>query len=132
VNGDLCIVNETEGPSEEHQKKTIKNMFNLFASREKAFENLSGRDFKEAQLKSESVLLDVRTAGEFASGTIKGAKNIDMMSPLFKEAVSTLDKNKEYFVFCRSGNRSAQACSIMARQGFKVRNLDGGIGQYPA
>ena len=106
-------------------------MFNLFATREKAFENLNGRAFKDAQSKSDSVLLDVRTAGEFASGTIAGAKNIDMMSPLFFETINRLDKNKEYFVFCRSGNRSAQACSMMARQGFKVRNLDGGIGEYP-
>jgi rhodanese-related sulfurtransferase len=106
-------------------------MFNLFATREKAFENLSGRDFKEALMKSGGILVDVRTAGEFASGTIKGARNIDMMSPLFSDSISKLDKNKEYFLFCRSGSRSAQACGTMARQGFKVRNLNGGIGQYP-
>jgi rhodanese-related sulfurtransferase len=106
-------------------------MFNVFATREKAFENLSGRAFKDAQLKSDGVLVDVRTAGEFASGTITGATNIDLMSPLFLETISKLDKNKEYFVFCRSGNRSAHVCSILARQGFKARNLDGGIGEYP-
>jgi rhodanese-related sulfurtransferase len=106
-------------------------MLNLFATREKAFENLDGKGFKAALLKTGGILLDVRTAGEFASGTIKGAKNIDMMSPLFSESISKLDKNKEYFLFCRSGNRSAQACSTLARQGFKVTNLDGGIGEYP-
>lgn len=106
-------------------------MFNLFATREKAFENLSGRAFKDALVKSNGILLDVRTAGEFASGTIKGAKNIDIMSPLFSESVGKLDKNKDYFLFCRSGSRSAQACSMMARQGFRVTNLAGGIGAYP-
>lgn len=106
-------------------------MFNLFATREKAFENLKGRSFKEALRNSGGILLDVRTAGEFAGGTIKGAKNIDMMSRSFEESVGKLDKNKEYFLFCRSGNRSAQACAIMAKQGFKVTNLDGGIGEFP-
>lgn len=107
-------------------------MINLFATREKAFENLNGKDFKAALLKTGGTLIDVRTSGEFDSGTINGARNIDMMSPLFSEVISKLDKNKEYFLFCRSGNRSAQACSTMARQGFKVTNLDGGIGAYPS
>lgn len=106
-------------------------MFDLFATHKKAFENLHGKAFRDAQLKTNSVLLDVRTPGEYASGTLKGARNIDIMSPTFQETIGKLDRNKEYFVFCRSGNRSAQACAIMARQGFKVSNLDGGIGQYP-
>ncbi len=46
-------------------------MFNLFSTRENAFENLNGKEFRDAQLKSDSVLIDVRTAGEFASGTIR-------------------------------------------------------------
>lgn len=107
-------------------------MFDLFSTRIKAFESLSGKAFRDAQLKTDSVLLDVRTAGEYAASSIKGARNIDFMSPHFSESVSKLDKTKEYFVFCRSGNRSAQACSLMARQGFKVTNLESGIGDYPA
>jgi rhodanese-related sulfurtransferase len=104
-------------------------MFNLFAKT--AFQNLNGKEFREACLKTGSILLDVRTPGEFASGTIKGAKNIDILSPGFANSISKLDKNKEYLVFCRSGSRSAQACSIMSRQGFKVSNLRGGISEYP-
>jgi rhodanese-related sulfurtransferase len=106
-------------------------MLNLFSTREKAFKDLNGREFKDAQVKSGAVLIDVRTAGEYASGTIEGARNIDIMSPHFSDAIGNLDKSKEYFIFCRSGNRSSQACSIMARQGFKVCNLEGGIGEYP-
>lgn len=107
-------------------------MFNLFSSDTKAYKNLNGPEFKE-QFKNtdKAVLLDVRTPGEFSSGTIKGAKNLDMMSPSFKEAINKLNKDKEYFLFCRSGNRSGQACNIMAKEGFKVYNLNGGVEEWP-
>ncbi len=107
-------------------------MFNLFSSDTKAYKNLNGREFKEQfQNVKKAVLLDVRTPGEFASGTIKGAKNIDIMSASFKESVSKLDKEKEYFLFCRSGNRSGQACNIMSKEGFKVYNLKGSVEDWP-
>lgn len=107
-------------------------MFNLFASKTKAYKNLNGKEFKEEfKASNKPVLIDVRTPGEFASGTIAGSKTIDMMSPLFKDAIGKLDKDKDYYVFCRSGNRSAQACNIMAKEGFKVANLKGGIGEWP-
>lgn len=107
-------------------------MFNLFSSDTKAYKNLNGREFKEQfQNVKKAVLLDVRTPGEFASGTIKGAKNMDMMSPSFKSAISKLDKDKEYFLFCRSGNRSGQACNMMSKEGFKVYNLKSGVDDWP-
>jgi rhodanese-related sulfurtransferase len=46
-------------------------------------------------------------------------------------SLGKLDKDKEYFVFCRSGNRSGSACKLMADQGFKVYNLAGGVGAWP-
>ncbi|WP_276371323.1 rhodanese-like domain-containing protein [Chryseolinea sp. H1M3-3] len=107
-------------------------MFNLFSSPAKDYSSLSGREFKEKFLNTKKpVLIDVRTASEYSSGTIKGSKNIDIMSPRFKDAISKLDKTVEYFIFCRSGGRSAQACSIMAKEGFKVNNLKGGVGEWP-
>ncbi len=76
-------------------------------------------------------LVDVRTPGEFASGHPKGAVNI----PLDKIAVS-LDKfkgKKDIIVFCRSGNRSSQARSILQSKGIS-NVIDGGtwenIAQY--
>lgn len=107
-------------------------MFNLFSTQTKAYKNLSGKEFKDVfQKTGNAVLLDVRTSGEFSGGTIKGAKNLDIMSPRFRDAIGKLEKNKEYFVFCRSGSRSAQACSIMASEGLKAYNLAGGIGAWP-
>lgn len=107
-------------------------MFNLFSIGTKAYENLSGREFKEKfTATKDAVLVDVRTAGEFGSGNIKGARNIDFMSASFKDQFLKLDKSKEYFLYCRSGNRSGQACNILAKEGYKVYNLDGGIGAWP-
>ena len=107
-------------------------MFNLFSSETKAYKSLGGQEFKQQYSKSrQSVLIDVRTVGEFASGSITAAKNIDMMSPDFKKQISALDKSKDYFLFCRSGHRSGQACSIMAEHGFQVYNLNGGVSAWP-
>ncbi|GGG15525.1 rhodanese-like domain-containing protein [Pontibacter amylolyticus] len=107
-------------------------MFNIFKSAPKNYEDLDGKTFKtKFQNASKAELLDVRTAGEFASGTIKGARNLDVTSGQFQNALGSLDKDKEYFVFCRSGNRSGSACDLMSAQGFKCYNLAGGIGAWP-
>ena len=68
-------------------------------------------------------LVDVRTPGEFASGSVAGAVNI----PLDRIASRRNEfKNKKtIIVFCRSGNRSSQAKSILERNGFS-NVLDGG------
>ena len=78
---------------------------------------------------SESVILDVRTAEEFESGYIKGALNMDIREGSdFVASIETLDKSKSYFVYCRSGARSWQACQLMSQLGFSaVYNLDGGV-----
>lgn len=78
---------------------------------------------------SESVILDVRTAEEFESGYIKGALNMDIRGGAdFVASIETLDKSKPYFVYCRSGARSGQACQLMSQMGFSaVYNLDGGV-----
>jgi Rhodanese-related sulfurtransferase len=107
-------------------------MFNLFSFGTKAYEDLRGQEFQQKFTSTKgAVLVDVRTAGEFSSGSIKGAKNIDFMSASFVEQFSKLDKSKEYFLFCRSGNRSGQACSILSKEGYKVYNLSGGVGAWP-
>ena len=73
--------------------------------------------------------MDVRTEEEIESGYIPNAKNIDLrMGPGFIEQINTLDKNKPYYVYCRSGARSAQAVQLMRDLGFnETYNLLGGI-----
>ena len=76
----------------------------------------------------DKTLLDVRTAGEVASGVIEGAMNIDYNSDNFEAEVEKLDKENPVFIYCKSGGRSGSAMEILKQKGFKtVYNLDGGI-----
>lgn len=79
-------------------------------------------------IKSDSVILvDVRTADEYNAGHIDGARNIDVLKDDFNNiATTSLPKNKEIAVYCRSGKRSMKAANILAKDGFKVINLKGG------
>lgn len=73
---------------------------------------------------SDIIVIDVRTREEYLEGNIPNTLNIDFMSPDFKNEILKLDKNKEYIVFCKSGNRSTQASDIMSEFGFmKLHNL---------
>jgi phage shock protein E len=70
-------------------------------------------------------LIDVRTPAEVAEGALVGAVNLDLQGPDFVGAVSELPRDEAYFVYCRSGNRSAQAIEIMRELGF-TDLVDGG------
>ncbi|WP_157146981.1 rhodanese-like domain-containing protein [Brachyspira pilosicoli] len=71
------------------------------------------------------VILDVRTREEYLAGNIPNAVNIDVLSQDFKSKIDMLDKNKEYLIYCRSGNRSSIASSIMSTNGFiNIYNLE--------
>ncbi|MBQ4916198.1 rhodanese-like domain-containing protein [Maribacter sp. MMG018] len=76
-----------------------------------------------------SFILDVRTEEEIEEGYIPGSKNIDIYKGQeFIEELEKLDKSKNYYVYCRSGNRSGQACAIMNSIGFEnTYNLQGGF-----
>jgi rhodanese-related sulfurtransferase len=70
-----------------------------------------------AEIASRAVI-DVRTPAELAGGMIAGATNMDFEAPDFRDRVATLDRNGKYLVYCRTGNRSAQAAAVMAELGF--------------
>jgi phage shock protein E len=61
-------------------------------------------------------LVDVRTAGEYASGHVKGSVNIPLDSVTHQ--LAKFKNKKNIIVFCRSGNRSGQAKSILEQHGF--------------
>jgi len=76
-----------------------------------------------------AVILDVRTDAEVADGIIPNAMHIDIHKGQgFIDELEALDKTKNYYVYCRSGNRSGQACAIMENLGFNnAYNLLGGM-----
>lgn len=80
------------------------------------------------ELGTDTVIVDVRTPGEYATGHLEGAVNIDLQSPSFGDAVAGLDSDADYVVYCQSGNRSAQAASVMASADLTVHDA-GGIDQ---
>ena len=116
--------------------KNINKFFilSIFIISTLLFVSCSNRGYKDINLKNaiktinnstNLIMLDVRTAEEYSTGNIPNSINIDVLSPDFKSKIELLDKNKEYLVYCRSGNRSAIASSIMATNGFiKIYNLN--------
>lgn len=87
-----------------------------------------------SQLKGDSnaKVLDVRTQEEVDEGMIPNALHIDIYKGQgFIDEVQKLDKSKTYFVYCRSGNRSGQACILMNEMGFETtHNLLGGFSKW--
>src|SRR5690606_31529405 len=79
-----------------------------------------------------AVILDVRTQEEVAFGVIPKAIHIDIYKGQgFIDTVETLNKTKNYYVYCKAGARSAQACNIMNHLGFKnTYNLMGGFSEW--
>lgn len=76
-----------------------------------------------------AVILDVRTEEEVEDGFIPNMLNLDIRQGQgFLDEVQKLDKSKNYYVYCRSGARSAQACTLMNQMGFGTTyNLIGGF-----
>ena len=73
-------------------------------------------------------LIDVREADEFASGHLPGAINLPLSD--FLERYEELDKDKPYYIICRSGARSAQACAFLEEEGYDVTNVAGGTSAW--
>jgi phage shock protein E len=74
-----------------------------------------------------TVIIDVRTPQEFAEGHLVGAINIDVQAPDFRDLVMALDTDGEYFIYCRSGNRSGQAITQMFQMGFTDMTNGGSV-----
>lgn len=92
--------------------------------------NLDNKEWKQGfESSPNSEIIDVRTPSEFAEGYIPNAKLINIQNPSeFTSSVEQLDKDKSYYIYCRSGRRSEMACQVMENMGFKdVNNLATGI-----
>ena len=84
----------------------------------------SAYDTIQKELDAGALLIDVRTQEEFDTGHIKKA----MLFPLQdieQGKLPTEDKTTKLYVYCRSGNRSAQATRIFEKAGYVVTDLGG-------
>ena len=82
----------------------------------KAFERYIERD--------DVVLVDVRTAEEFAAGHIEGVDhNVDVRSATFFQDYRSLPKDKRIALYCKGGGRSKQVAGVLAGNGYKVAEL---------
>ncbi|WP_323789439.1 rhodanese-like domain-containing protein [Psychroserpens sp.] len=79
-----------------------------------------------------AIVLDVRTPEEVAQGIIPNALHIDIFKGQgFLDEVQQLDRTKTYFVYCKAGGRSGQACAVMNQLGFnQTYNLLGGFSEW--
>ncbi len=93
---------------------------------------ISRHEFKKLVKKKNSVVLDVRTPDEYNTGFINKAANFNVLDSLhFVNAIASLDRNKQYLLYCKSGRRSGKALVMMKNMGFqKVRHLRGGITEW--
>ncbi len=82
---------------------------------------------------SNAVVLDVRTPEEFAEGHLQGAVLLDYkQAESFAAGIAALDKEKTYYIHCRSGRRSHEAAVMMQERGLKVVDMKGGIVAWTA
>lgn len=83
----------------------------------------------ELQERMDTILLiDIRTPQEYRSGHLKNAVNINYFDSAFLQKMNALDKSKDVYIYCKSGNRSGSAVRKLEDSGFpKIYDLKGGI-----
>jgi len=86
------------------------SIFNNMFNQGNSSENL------ETLIKDGAFLVDVRTPQEFADGNVKGSTNIPL--DILESQLDKFKDKKHIVVFCRSGNRSSHAQSILEDNGF--------------
>ncbi len=93
-------------------------------------ENVTEKEWNKLIAADENaVIIDARTDKEWIEGTLENVLMMDVMQPMrFEQDAKKLDKNKNYYVYCRSGQRSMMACSLLEASGIsETYNLLGGI-----
>lgn len=92
----------------------------------RTLEQITAKELEEKMKQQEALeIIDVREDFEVQFGMVPGAKNIPLQQLLSQ--LDKLDKEKEYILICRSGNRSGMACQFMEMQGFKTINVSDGM-----
>ena len=101
--------------------QTLILVLGLFSSVSAQKTQLNSPEVKEVLKKNKAiVILDVRTAEEFAAGHLKGAQNIDIRQSDAYSKLAKLNPKTTYLVYCRTNHRSGMAVDYMMQKGFKT------------
>ena len=92
---------------------------------------LNVADFKKSLSDSTTILLDVRTPEEYASGHFAGAVNLDVEN-IRAGKLPDSAKTQPLYIYCRSGNRSAQATELLKAAGYTAVTDLGGLDDVEA
>jgi len=110
--------------------------FNFFSNSTRDMDksmNISPAEFKEKVKTESGVVIDVRTDDEYNNGHLAIADHqFNLLDGEFESKLDSLNKNKTYYLYCRSGNRSGQAARLMKKNGFKNVYNAGGFGNLAA
>jgi rhodanese-related sulfurtransferase len=109
------------------------SFWGLFAQNN-TFKTVDVKEFAGFIAKNDVTLLDVRTPAEHAEGYIPGTDfNIDVLEETYTQiAIESLPKDKPVALYCRSGNRSKKAASILSEKGYQVVELGSGFKGWSA
>ncbi|HAS54176.1 MAG: hypothetical protein A2X56_11285 [Nitrospirae bacterium GWC2_57_13] len=98
----------------------------MFFQQSAGIENIAPEQLAERlQAGDDLFLLDVRTPLEHAAYALEGSHLIPIEE--LGQRLHELPQDREIVVYCRVGSRSAYACMHLARMGYRVRNLEGGV-----
>lgn len=88
---------------------------------------MSAEQFQEKVGETPGVVIDVRTQKEYDQGHLAMVDDhLDFLNGNFEASLDSLDKEKTYYLYCRTGNRSGQAADLMKKSGFEnVYNIGG-------
>ncbi|MER2226199.1 MAG: rhodanese-like domain-containing protein [Carnobacterium sp.] len=92
------------------------------------YHSISMPEFEQKWKKGKLPLVDVREDNEWEEGHLEGAIHVPLSA--LSSVKQKLDKNEEYYVMCHSGARSSMACQELAKEGYKVTNVMGGISAW--
>ncbi|MEZ7495423.1 rhodanese-like domain-containing protein [Leeuwenhoekiella aequorea] len=89
---------------------------------------LNKATYQDSLVQPNVTLIDVRTSEEYESGHLDKAQNIDFLNEeLFITEIEKFDKSQPIYIYCRSGNRSGKAATLMQELGFQtIYDLEGG------
>ncbi len=101
------------------------------APSEAQIRTIDATEFKRLVEAGNGIILDVRAPEEVAGGHISNASTINLYDEDFVGKINLIPKDKEIYVYCKMGGRSAQAAEILQKNGFdKVFHLGNGLVEW--